>query len=88
MISKPMFLIKECCLFFYSVNLALNSLNRDAVFDGKMATHRSIPDATVRLDGHFVFEAIRIHTCVYCIFVFQGLYVCMRQHLLLSQPEL
>nr|XP_022313079.1 uncharacterized protein LOC111118076 isoform X2 [Crassostrea virginica] len=43
------------------VNLALNSLNRDNVFDGKMSTHRSIPDATVRLGGHFVIEAIRIH---------------------------
>ena len=49
--------------FFSSVNLALNSLNKDVVFDGKMTTHRFIHDATVRLNGRFVIEAIRIHTC-------------------------
>lgn len=49
--------------FFSSVNLALNSLNKDVVFDGKMTTHRFIHDATVHLNGRFVIEAIRIHTC-------------------------
>lgn len=47
---------------FFSVNLALNHLNRDSVFDGKMSTSRSILDATVNLDGHFIIEAIQIHT--------------------------
>ena len=56
-------------VIFSSVNLALNSLNKDYVYDGDMSTYRSIPAATVRLNGHFVIEAIRIHTCK-CILYF------------------
>nr|XP_034316262.1 uncharacterized protein LOC117685819 isoform X3 [Crassostrea gigas] len=44
------------------VNLALNPLNKDNVFDGDMTTHRSINAATVNLNGTFIVNAFIIHT--------------------------
>lgn len=47
---------------FIAVNLALNPLNMDIVFDGDMATHRSISAATLNLNGTFIVSAFIIHT--------------------------
>lgn len=47
---------------FIAVNLALNPLNSDVVFDGDMTTGRSIPAATVKLNGTFIVNAFIIHT--------------------------
>lgn len=49
-------------LVFIAVNLALNPLNMDIVFDGDMATHRSISAATLNLNGMFIVSAFIIHT--------------------------
>lgn len=47
---------------FIAVNLALNPLNKDDVFDGDMTTHRSINAATVNLNGMFIVNAFILHT--------------------------
>lgn len=49
---------------FIAVNLALNPLNSDVVFDGDMTTHRSISAATVNLNGMFIVNAFIIHTSI------------------------
>ncbi|XP_056020209.1 uncharacterized protein LOC125669227 isoform X2 [Ostrea edulis] len=49
------------------INLALNDLNRDMVFDGNQLTHRNIGfKAHVVLNGMFIISAVNIH-------VFSGL---------------
>lgn len=47
---------------FIAVNLALNPLNNDKVFDGYMTTGRGISAATVNLNGTFIVNAFIIHT--------------------------
>lgn len=47
---------------FIAVNLALNPLNSDVVFDGDMTTGRPIPAATVNLNGTFIVNAFIMHT--------------------------